>query len=302
MNEKFNNFTTINNDSTISKTYVTAYVSDKILTANDTPDKKGKLVIVDNTDENNPIIDLISKYGLFIDDIFIAGGYGFRTYEDAKNIIDSINGFNVVYENITNSINELNNKKFILEIGEQSTDDTDLSPKYLDIQKNKYGYITSYKYLDVEKVETTNIISNIDDNEITETITKYIISVKEKSDINYIKEIKITSDNDYVEIKENLSTGDFNVNVTIDNNFLNNNHNIEYNDSLKVYLKSSKNNTIIIPLDIDPETNEPINDINRTFEKPELSYEDDLILYIKDSNDTIVYSETFKGFLKWKDN
>lgn len=304
MNDNFNTFTTINLDSSVNKTKVTAYIADKILNQNDTDNKKGKLVIVDNTNERYPIAKLLSEYGFFIDDIFISGGHGFKTYEEAKKVLDTVNGFDAIYQSLLKNLDELNNKTFIVSIGEDNTDDTNRYDTYLDEKFNEFGFITSYKYLEAVKLnnKTEETTPGTEGEEITEgnTVVKNIIEfqiyIREQTNIEYIDSIEITPVKKFVEITSlnaaNIET--FSVKYTIKMN--NVGSKLPYNNDLKVYLRNSNDEIFQI-------NTQYVSQYEGTcqFNKPTNKFEDNLELFIVNGNDEIVYSKIFSNILKWKD-
>lgn len=305
MNSKFNNFTTVNQDASLNKTKVTAYIADTVLNSNDTQDQKGKLVIVDNTDNRHPISELLSEYGFYIDDVFIAGGYGFKSYEDANRILTMVTGFDDVYHDIVSNLNKLNNKVFTVSSGEVTIDNSNefnVDSIYLDAKYNKYGYITSFKYLYVDTVETTSTpnIESPNDEDTIKNIIDYKIYIKEQSNIKQISNIVIEPINDYIEIDDiNSATfGKFGIHYEITIANTNSTIEIPYNDNLKIYIKNGSE-TQIQEINIDDQVEVVSGDIS--FDKPENNFNDDLEVYIVNVNGEIVYSEKFKELLQWKD-
>ena len=259
----------------------------------------GVMTIVDNND--NKISYLLSYYGFYIDNVFIAGGHGFRNFEDIQKAKDIIDNFDNIQDEISENFTKLYNKKTVFEFngtetfqnGDHPVDLNILSPEY-----NSYNYITSYKYFKVDEID--NVPNPLD--------YKYTLSIHTQNDLRYIENINIepnNGDNQSIDV-ENINatnTQKYKVKLTINQNTSSNI--IQENEDLKLYLYSRiseerkndeiKYNTEASNIVLSYEFNKPIN-----------SFDDDLILELRKSSaepneENVVYSYIIHNFLKWQD-
>lgn len=254
----------------------------------------GALTIVDNSEGN--ISYLLSSYGFYIDNIFIAGGHGYRTKEELATSSYINSSYNAVYNEITEKLEDLATKKTIFtfkgtetaDIGNNEVNLNILSPEY-----NSYNFITSYKYFKVDESidsETSNL--------------KYVLSLNSQDDIRYIENIKIepnnTNDNDVIDI-ENINasnTQKYKIKLSIDQKTSSNV--VQYNENLKLYLYSKISGQY---KDEEIEYNKDASNISLSceFNKPSNNFNDDLVFEIRKSSQEIIYSYIIPNFLKWQD-
>jgi len=258
----------------------------------------GTMTIVDNSESTINLFP--SEYGFFIDNIFIAGGYGFRTNEELRNTMSVISNFDNFKEELHNTLENLSSKKTLFSfkgttissINGEVQNQNILSPEY-----NTYNFITSYKYL---KLTGENVEDSMD--------YRYTLSMNLQEDIRYIDDISISNNNqdeaDSIEINANNSVNIDKFNIRLDILQNTSNNIIKYNSDIKLYLYSK------IGENYKQQEIELTNTQNTTkyieFEKPENSFTDDLILELRKpgenpGDENIIYSYSIPNLLKWED-
>ena len=147
---------------------VSAYITDKIPSAIQT---NGALTIIDNTDPNNGnITGLVpNTHNIFLDNTFLAAGYGFSSYNQsyiASYIVNTNEG--AIYW-LVNEIDKIHNQEFNLKYSYANSENK------IDKVYNSYGWLKEYKKIDV--------INSSEDN----TSTIKLSTVK----TNYINDIQL---------------------------------------------------------------------------------------------------------------
>lgn len=270
----------------LNQSYVFAYIKD--YAPKSTDDNKGALTIIDNSANN--IESLISKYGLYVDDVFIAGGHGFRTLEDLQQVLDIKDNFDEYKDDVQEDIDKLYDKTVSVVLKGVSNESTvnESNENIMASTYNSYGFMTSYKYLKLDGA--------LSDNNIDYT---YTLSINTQTDINYIDNIQITANNidskDYVEIDNIEATNirKYKVKFEIHQNSTDNI--VEYNDNIKLYIKSLSNQYGPVVL-----TNSENNTINYEFSKPANKYDDTLEIWTE-INSNILWHDKIENLLKWRD-
>lgn len=250
--------------STLSNAYFSSYVSNVIPGTIDNDVKTfGALTIVDNTAEN--ILSLIpGSLNVFVDDVFIASGYGFTNLRDYNTTSYLISTYNDVYNDIINRIEEVDNKSFSLEYSYQ-----DYTNRF-DTEYNGYGFLTSYKYLKLSYDSEYN---------------SYNISAEMINDLGFIKNINVSKNSANPEFAEYTRDVQDNFNVDV---------------SLNIYKQEIYNwDSASIKLN---DTYMPRAATTHTFSfiKPNGKYDDDLKVecYV---DDTLKFSYVYSDYLKWRD-
>jgi len=264
MNEKLNN---LNNRN------FSAYAINVIPgTINNMSIEKGALTIVDNSDGS--IDSLVAgTQNLFVDDLFIASGYGFSSYNDYKNATNSI------YTEIPSQINGLEERIDAVELSQTKiiyNVDSENSKKTNEF-KNSYGFTTSYNYLDLAKSPDTN--------EYTLSITTH--------QANSISNIMVTPQNASPH-QEYAINNDISGNVVVPESFI---MDVEIT-------KGSSGDPLYEASSVKVKVNgEQINSLNQevSIPKPNGKYSEDLKVECF-FNDDLVYSYIAPSFLKWKDS
>lgn len=280
----------------LHQSYVFAYILNYQPPASSSDN--GVMTIVDNSENN--VTSLLSQYGFYIDNVFIAGGYGFKTLEDLQKAQDVANDFENFTYNLNNALKDLSNKQTIFvfkgteeaEIGSQEVNLNILSPEY-----NTYNYITTYQYFKL--TEETNLnASNI----------KYILSLKTQSDIRYVDNINIINnnddENDVIEIEDltTVNAQKYKIKVNIHQNTSSNI--LQYNDDLNIYVYSKVNEEFKdTPITL-TNTENISKDIE--FNRPASGFIDDLVIEIRKpganvGEENVIYSYIIHDFLRWQD-
>jgi len=123
---------------------VSAYITDDLsqITTN------GALTIVDNSDPSNNIKGLPpNSYCLFLDNQFLASGYGFSSYLDYYRGSYIANSYEGMCSYIINELDKLHNHSIDV--------DYTYNDKKIDIEYTTYGWIKSYKTLEISKESNT---------------------------------------------------------------------------------------------------------------------------------------------------
>jgi len=244
---------------------VSAYITDlnpSQITTN------GAFTIIDNSDPSNNIDGLpTNSYCLFLDDQFLASGYGFSSfsyYEKSTYIASTFSG---IYSYIINELDNLHNNTITLNYSYNSYN-------IIDKEYSTYGWVKRYKKLEIERVDNTKY-----DVKLTTVDCPYVNNIILNCNIN-------SEDDECTYI------------APIDSNSIS-------SVSVKLKLHKSAGNGDITALA--PEiifNGEPIDlnntEIIRNIERQNQTiFNKDLELICKRDND-VVYSYTFKNAIKWR--
>ena len=311
MQTKFKNFKSIVNN-TVKNTDVSAHIYDHTTINGNTNniDTNGSIVIVDNTGDTK-ISNFLSKYALYIDNVFIAGGYGFANLEDVENVLEQISTLGENYSSLSRSVQELLDKQgLILEFSNTGDNIDNNNSNIFYPTYNKLGYITSYKYFSVEK----DISSNVD---------KYTLKLNTKSNITYVDSLNLFYNDEYIDMPDNDQDAIEKFKLTLSVSHYNTNTKLTYNNDIRIIVKSSASEFVIHPGE-----NWDIQTYELEFKKPDNKFIDDLEIYtihgeeipeIYNAEDyeeygddfeynfnvynvnEYLYRRTYKNFLKWKD-
>ena len=221
---------------------------------------QGALIVLDNTGDPN-IQNLISSpYGFFIDDVFIAGGYGFSSLEEYKNFSKAINKISDISAYTYYLGNKIDQQEFTFKFT-YSNDSNIMSPEY-----NTYGFICGYKFF---KLSYTN--------------NSYILNLSNQVNINYLNRIEInpitTTDLDF---EDNSSNGRFEYQVNL--NYNNGSVDINYNNGIKIYT----NNELVT------ESGQTFY-----ITRPSGKYLADINIDIKNSRGDLIYTYNMPNIAKW---
>lgn len=220
---------------------------------------QGALVVLDNSDSN--IQNLISSYyGFFIDDVFIAGGYGFKSLQEYKDFTKKINEITYISSYTHDLGRKIDQQKFAFKFS-YSGDSNIMSPEY-----NTYGFICSYKFF---KVSYTN--------------NSYTLNLSNQVNINYLNRIEVSpKTNTDLDFEDNSSNGrfEYQVNLTYTNGSIKTN----YNDNIKIYT----NNELVTE-------SGQIFYISR----PANKYSADINIDIKNSRGELIYTYNMPNIAKW---
>ena len=143
---------------------VSAYITDKNPSSITT---NGALTIIDNSDPDQHIEGLVpNSYSIFLDNLFLASGYGFSSYNQFSDATYITNTYEGVISYIENEIDELRQKTFNLEYS--------YSENKIDKIYNTYGWLKEYKEINIDRTNTYT----------------YTISLNTINDIPYITNTK----------------------------------------------------------------------------------------------------------------
>ena len=256
---------------------LSAYITDKNPSSITT---NGALTIIDNSDPSQHIEGLVpNSYSIFLDNLFLATGYGFSSYSHFDKASYMINTYEGVISYIENEINDLRNKSFNVEY-------TYVENK-IDKVYNSYGWLTSYKQIDVSRKNSytyTIFLDKID--------TPYILDTK--LEIIGGKDINGTNANHSTDLTYNY----FNVkeSVNIQFSFIKNKPFDKENfteASPELYFNGEE-------INFDDTINDSnITYIKRSIEAPNINQNQDITFVCKRGDD-IIYSYTFVDAIKWR--
>ena len=123
-----------------------AYITDKQPSAITT---NGALTIIDNSTRSENIDNLVPySYCIFLDQQFLASGYGFYSYEQYHDAAYIVNSYNGVYTYIMNELDILHHKRFKLEYTYETSENK------IDKVYNTYGWLKEYKEIKISQDET----------------------------------------------------------------------------------------------------------------------------------------------------
>ena len=221
---------------------------------------QGALVVLDNTGDPNIQNLISSNYGFFIDDVFIAGGYGFKSLQEYKDFSKSVNKINDISAYTYYLANKIDQQEFTFDFT-YSSDSNIMSPEY-----NAYGFICSYKFF---KLSYTN--------------NSYILNLSNQVNINYLNKIEIIPlTNTELDYEDNSTNGRFEYKVKL--NYNNGSINTNYNNGIKIY----SNNELI--------TN---SEQTLYITKPSGKYLADINIDIKNSKGESIYTYNIDNIAKW---
>ena len=232
----------------------------------------GAMTIVDNT--NNTIPNLPDAYSLFIDDTFIATGYGATTYEDYSNISYVISSYNQAFSYFDDEINKIYNNLHI----------TYNNNIILNKELNEFNFITSYTVLNMDVRKET-----IDDR----ISTTYAFS-QETIGCKYLDNVSF----EYDDNNSDANTCTIKMSYIMEGSNKNINDNIEmriipkYN-ATSITLGDGENK--IYPM-IEFSTSSGVATFG--FNSPESKIMEDLTFQFA-KNNKVIYSYTYKNLLKW---
>lgn len=261
-----------NKNNTEFSTYITDINPNQITT-------NGALTIVDNNLPNNISGLVPNTNNIFLDNIFLASGHGFSTYNDYEKASYLITTYNDSYRYLLDQIENFEQSSFSLKY---TYDDTE---NILDKNYNTYGFITSYKYIDVFK-DISNENSYIIN--LSEYNTKYIDNIQFKliERDNGNNNFTFKTDN-FIEIGKTANL------VYIFTKYQN-------NGSINDIIKTSPD---IYVNDNEVNFNDSITNENGLILRYSLQhneyYNEDINLICK-RNENIIYSYNYKNFIKWR--
>ena len=277
---------------------LSAYITDKAPSAITT---NGALTIIDNSEPSQHITGLVpNSYSIFLDNLFLASGYGFSSYAQFEKASYVISTYANAYSYILNELDILHNRSFTLEFDENS--DNKIDEIY-----NTYGWLKEYKEIKIERAEdiANNYIISLDTIETSYIDEIYIevfggknLQMQQSQDsrdlsFNYFEigknatvRINFVKDSNYggdpilfhqtaPEIRLNVSGVDYS-NVTDglgETILLNAGGNAITNDSNKLYISRDYR--------------------SNTFANKDLSF-------VFKRHKDIIYQYTFKNLLKWR--
>ena len=255
-----------------------AYISDlnpTLITTN------GALTIIDNSDPNHHIEGLVhNSYNIFLDNLFLASGYGFASYTDFSNAAYLVNTYSDSYRYILDQIENFKESTFDLKYSYNETEN-ELANIY-----NTYGCLTSYKYITIEK---NNSLLNSYIINLNEYNTKYIDNIQFKLIDHEDDQGNIIFKNDsFVEVGDS---------VILCYIFSKYNQNGTLNEIIETSPQFVVNNELV---DL---SNGETNDNNEIIIRSSLQkfryHNEDINLICKRDNN-IIYSYTYKNFIKWR--
>lgn len=147
------------------------------ITGKSTLNPNGTMIIYDNTGENKSNI-ITSDYGFFVDDVFIAGGYGFPTVSSYTGVMNKLGRITYFDEKIPQLEQKIDDILFEFK---WKDDNKLISPQY-----NTYGFVTSYQYFS-----------------LTYTGNSYLFSLNNQPNVTHISNISISKVNDIPDYEEN---------------------------------------------------------------------------------------------------
>ena len=257
-------FLTRKNNVTVSA-YITDYNPSQITT-------NGALTIIDNSDSSIEKLPL-NSYSLFLDNLFLASGYGFSSYEEYNKGSYIANEYEGMYSYIINELNNLHNDSITI----------NYTNSYIQIDKeySTYGWLKSYMILHIDRK--------------TNTSYDMYFETKENSYINYIYLDCGNDSNAYVykPIQNNINVAPVSLilyksnqnNESIISNapdIIFNNEKINLNDNTQI---EDAGSYFKITRDIEYHTNDPLNT--------------DLKLICKRNNE-VVYDYVFRDVIRWR--
>ena len=262
---------------------VSAYITDlnpSQITTN------GALTIIDNSDPSNNIVGLPpNSYSLFLDNLFLASGYGFSSYLEYNKASYIVSTYSGVYSYIINELDKLNNNSIVLKYS--------YSDNKIDKDYTTYGWLKRYKTLDINRLSNTSYefkLTNHDNLGFINNIQLYSYVNNQKIEdyvnvgdtvqiyLNLYKSVKNNSkDSDIAYYAPDITFNGETINFKDSNDPYSINSSITNNDSYCCITRSidnSNNNNNII--------------YNKDFE---------LVCSI---NNDVVYHHIFKNAIKWR--
>lgn len=274
---------------------LSAYITDKNPYASPAQiTTNGALTIIDNSDPSNHIEGLVpNSQSIFLDNLFLASGYGFSSYEYFESASYIINTYEGVITYIEDEINELRNKTFNLEYS------YDVENK-IDHVYNTYGWLKEYKKLNVKRTNTYTYLISL--NTIyTPYINNIQLELREGKKING----QINQTNTYTDLTYNY----FNINSkpTVQISlFINNDTSINDEDNtltIKEKIKMNGPDLYINNEFVDlNKFNESGNLLTYTINPENINsnYNTQNLSLVCKNGDDIVYSYMFNDLIKWR--
>ena len=272
---------------------VSAYITDKNPYANPAQiTTNGAITIIDNSDYSQNIDGLVpNTYSIFLDNLFLASGYGFSSYNNYEKASYIINTNEGAINWIVNEINDIHNQPFDLEL-DQNAD------KKINKIYNTYGWLKEYTEI---KIEQPNLDNNF----------KHIIKLN-KQDTCFISEINVEvigGKNLQMESSDDLNDLSFNYfeigeTATVHVNFIKGNNSVAepsffHETAPEIYLNVTNEDTKQIILNSDNiENNGNLLYFANNYSSDVFANKD-LSLTFK-RHDDIIYDYTFKNILKWR--
>jgi len=254
---------------------VSAYITDlnpSQITTN------GALTIIDNSDPSNNIVGLPpNSYSLFLDNLFLASGYGFSSYLEYNNASYIVSTYSGVYSYIINELDKLNNNSIVLKYS--------YSDNKIDKDYTTYGWLKRYKTLDINRLSNTS----------------YEFKLTNHDNLGFINDIQLFSYSNNKKIEDYVNVGDT---VQIYLNFYKSVKNNSKDNDIISYAPDICFNGETINLNNTDVTN--IGNyfyITRSIDNVDSNNN---IIYNKDfelvcsRNDDVVYKYIFKDAIKWR--
>lgn len=239
----------------------------------------GALTIIDNSDPSNNIIGLPpNSYSLFLDNLFLASGYGFSSYTEYNKASYIVSTYSGVYSYIINELDKLNNNSIILNYS--------YTDNKLDKDYTTYGWLKRYKTLDINRLSNTSyefVLTNHDNIGFINDIQLYTYSNNKKIEdyVNVGDTVQIYL-NLYKSVSNNQKDNDI-ITYAPDINF--NGEMIDLNDSNNVI---NTDGYFYITRSIENTDNNNNTIYNKDFE------------LICSRNNEVVYHYIFKDAIKWR--
>lgn len=255
---------------------VSAYITDlnpSQITTN------GALTIIDNSDPSNNIVGLPpNTYSLFLDNLFLASGYGFSSYNEYNKASYVVSTYSGVYSYIINELDKLNNNSIVIKYS--------YTDNKIDKDYTTYGWLKRYKTLDITKLSNTS----------------YEFKLTNHDNLGFINDIQLYSYSNGKQIENYANVGDT---VQIYLNLYKSTRTRQKDNDIIAYAPNIKFNGETIDLsDVSNVTNadsyfyitrtvDNIDNTNNTI------YNKDFELVCSRNNE-IVYQHTFKNAIKWR--
>lgn len=255
---------------------VSAYITDlnpSQITTN------GALTIIDNSDPSNNIVGLPpNTYSLFLDNLFLASGYGFSSYNEYNKASYIVSTYSGVYSYIINELDKLNNDSIVIKYS--------YTDNKIDKDYTTYGWLKRYKTLDITKLSNTS----------------YEFKLTNHDNLGFINDIQLYSYSNGKQIENYANVGDT---VQIYLNLYKSTRTRQKDNDIIAYAPNIKFNGETIDLsDVSNVTNaDSYFYITRTVDNIDNTNN---IIYNKDfelvcsRNNEIVYHHIFKNAIKWR--
>lgn len=257
-------------DNVAVSAYITDYNPSQITT-------NGALTIIDNSDSSIERLPS-NSYSLFLDNLFLASGYGFSSYEEYNKGSYIANEYEGMYSYIINELNNLHNDSITINY---TNSDTQINKEY-----STYGWLKSYMILHVDRKTNTSY-------------DMYFETVEN----SYVNHISLDCGNDsnayvYKPIQNNTNVAPVSLILYKSN---------QNNESIIAYAPEIIfNDEIVFNNEINLNDNEHIEDAGSYFKiTRDIEYHTndplntDLKLICKRNNE-VVYDYVFKDAIRWR--